>query len=162
MNPNQGLYGTSSSFFRDAVKAVAPEHRAGVIIGAGRATKITMDGKPSLRVGNGSSKAVVYAPTCEQEAQRNLNFARANLAAYTGWLDEAPARAKAELEAKNRKDYERRGLEAYNMQANSKHSSWSAVFWPRLEDKTVVDAWVKLVKDIAASYMTMPGARVRL
>lgn len=62
-------------------------------------------------VGSGSAIARVYEPTSDDQAQRNLNFALANLNAYKAWVEgkaereeqaETEAKAKAEREASER------------------------------------------------------------
>lgn len=112
------------------------------------------DGKKTYRTGYGDVEARVYAPESEGQAQRNLNFARANLKAYLDWMEEEPLRKKkAEEESKSREVYSSRALRAYNSQGDTKHTSWESVFSPSAVSKTVVDAWIKLVKDIDASYV---------
>lgn len=120
-----------------------------------RAIRTThQDGKKTYRTGYGDVEARVYAPESEGQAQRNLNFARANLKAYLDWMEEEPIRKKqAETESKNREVYSARALRAYNSQGDTKHTSWASVFSPNAVSDTFVDAWIKLVKDIDASYV---------
>lgn len=55
---------------------------------------------------NSSTEARVYAPADKGAAQRNLNFAIANLAAYNYWVEEGEAKAKAAAEAKAKAEAE--------------------------------------------------------
>ena len=58
--------------------------------------------RASIGAGYGDYQALVYKPTTEKQALRNLNFAIANLAAYDWWnkTGAEEARKKAEAEAK--------------------------------------------------------------
>ena len=128
--------------------------------------KMGRDGVVTLSVGVGSGEARVYEPTTEQAANRNLNFARANLAAYLRWQDGAAQRVADRLERerklaeqekglKERELTERRSLAAYNDQAGTHHPSWKSVFFPRAVDQEVVDAWSKLVRHVDNSKTAM-------
>lgn len=128
--------------------------------------KMGRDGVVTLSVGVGSAEARVYEPTTEQAANRNLNFARANLAAYLRWQDGAAQRradeiaeaeriAEQEKELKERELTQRRSLAAYNDQAGTHHPSWASVFFPRPVDQEVVDAWSQLVRHIDNSKTAM-------
>jgi hypothetical protein len=77
----------------------------------GRTTTVTVDGKPSVKVGDGGAAGIVYKPTTDDQAKRNLNFALANLAAYVEW--ETTGKAEAEAEAKKKAE----ALESLRKQA---------------------------------------------
>lgn len=123
-------------------------------------------GLVTFTVGVGSTEARVYEPTTDQGANRNLNFARANLAAYLHWHEDAAQRradeiererklAEQEKELKERELLERRSLAAYNDQAGTHHPSWASVFFPRPVEREVVDAWSKLVLHVDNSKNSM-------
>lgn len=130
------------------------------LLGVTRTRRIVdTDGIVTMRVGIGSTEARVYAPNSRRGAERNLNFAVANLAAYLDWekreaerLLEEEAKARAERESRDdREEIERRALAAFNDQSGTKHIYWTQAFYPRPLDQTVVDAWSRLVRTIDAS-----------
>lgn len=99
----------------------------------------TQDGKASVFAGNGGIQARVYRPTTEEQAQRNLNFAIANLSAYVEWDQRGRAEQariekereenlrKAEAEAAKEKARQARlkaGLDLYNKTTGSRALTW--------------------------------------
>lgn len=94
-NPNYGTFAVLRD--RDL-----PKFLKAVINGStqfGRKVKhVTLDGKPSIKAGEGGSAGIVYKPTTQDQADRNLNFALANLEASIWW--ETTGKAEAEIKAK--------------------------------------------------------------
>jgi hypothetical protein len=91
-------------------------------------TSTRTDGKQSIATG----KAVVYKAQSEGEAQRNLDFAIANLESYLQWeaTGRKEAKDKADLaEAKKRVEETRlkNGLALYNKVHATRHLTWNAV-----------------------------------
>lgn len=130
------------------------------------------DGQETVIVGEGSTEARVYVPTSDGGAERNLNFARANLAAQRIWAEREPERkAKARREADERAaklaaaqkamdelaatvgDFTRgvgksiqrgRALRAYNARYDTTYPSWDRTgASPR-----IVDTWIAVVDAI--------------
>lgn len=75
---------------------------------------VVLDGKPSIKVGDGTKAGIVYKPTTDDQAERNLNFALANLAAYNYWVEtgKAEEERKAKREAELKAAVDRRAKEA--------------------------------------------------
>ena len=123
-------------------------------------------------VGEGKTEARVYVPTSDGGAERNLNFARANLAAQQIWAEREPERkAKARRETDERAaklaaaqkamdelaatvgDFTRgvgmsiqrsRALRAYNARYGTTYPSWERTgSTPR-----TVDTWIAVVDSI--------------
>lgn len=135
-----------------------------------------LDGKPSIKVGEGTGGGIVYKPTTEDQAKRNLNFALANLAAFNEWemsgrevqaKREANLKAAEERATKERQEREEReakeaaereakrtetnrirakGLRMYNA-ANSR-STFAA--WPTFMGDGIKDQWIALAKSSEA------------
>lgn len=131
---------------------------------------ITTDGKNSVMAGNG----IVYAAATEGEAQRNLDFALANLASYLNWeqhgreearkreenlrrIERAKAKAEAEAEEKakaeaaekaRKADKDRKlGLHHYNVANGTLYGSWSAA---GIYSEQTILKWVALSKQADA------------
>ena len=90
--------------------------------------------QPYYRVGTGSTQARVNRPTNDQQAERNLHFALANLRAYVLWTDDAPERkAKEQASAAAGRD----ALALYNLVHNTSYLNWSLI-----GGNSIRDAWV--------------------
>lgn len=139
-------------FARDLLERVSPTATARPDkLVVNQPKTITSFGHESLEVGEDSTRAVVFKPTSDTQAQRNLNFAIANLFAAVEWYESGKAKAeeakkKAEAEAKaeaERKEAERKAreekarkerednekleaeaLKLYNATYGTTHSSW--------------------------------------
>jgi hypothetical protein len=106
-------------------------------------------GTPFISVGTGDEQARINTPSNEKQAERNLNFAIANLKAYQQWVSvtkpaierkkqedlarleaeaKAEAKAKAEKEAIEKKQAARSkaGLDLYNRTFGTTFSSWAS------------------------------------
>ena len=129
-----------------------------------------MDGdRKSIVAGSGSSRAAVYVPDTEAQAERNLNFAIANLKAYVDWVEtgrkeaeekaeklrkekeEAAEKARLEKERRERvlreeierqrkAQEERKGaLKLYNASTGRNDAYWR-------EPQHVIDRWIELYR----------------
>lgn len=126
-------------------------------------------GQETVSEGTGKTEARVYVPTSDGGAERNLNFAKANLAAYLTWVEREPERKKAQQAAMEKvrqaekameelkasvRNYAAeatllaRALAAYNAFRNTNIGTWEGVFAPFNVDKLTVDRWVRVVQDI--------------
>jgi hypothetical protein len=130
---------------------------------------VTVDGKNSVKAGNG----IVYAAMTEGEAQRNLDFALANLASYLNWEQygreearkreenlrrieqekrQAEVRAKAEAEEKRQaqeKLYKERaeGLRHYNVANGTNYGTWTGA---GIYSEQTIQKWIDLAKQANA------------
>lgn len=113
------------------------------------ARTVVQDGKPSIKVGDNGAAGIVYKPTTQDQAERNLNFALANLAAYLEWerVGKAEAERKAKREAEEKAAAERRakaeaeanlrrieqeeadGIRAYNKAMGTSYRKFSDVLF---------------------------------
>jgi hypothetical protein len=113
--------------------AKAARDLAGRVEGAGTLINTTMDGKDTVAVGN----ARVYQAESAGEAQRNLNFAIANLTSYIRYVDqikvEQERKAKEAAEAKKREVEAKQaarnkaGLDLYNRVHGTRHMTWGSL-----------------------------------
>ena len=85
------------------------------------------------RVGTGSTEARVNVPTNDQQAERNLHFALANLRAYVLWNDGAEERKAKEQAAISAG---REALALYNLVHNTSYLNWSLI-----GGNSIRDAW---------------------
>ena len=122
------------------------------------ARSFTQDGKATVAVSNGGLEGRVYRPTTEEQAQRNLNFAIANLTAYVDWDQRGRAeQIRAELEAKRKAELAeaearlkevrlKNGLDLYNKVHNTRHLTWAGpIFVPAAQR----EAWAKQAEELA-------------
>jgi len=143
----------------------------------------TQDGKPSIKVGTGSMAGIVYKPTTNEQAERNLNFALANLAAYEEWertgrkvaeareaalkaaekrVAEEKAKREAE-EAKRQAEHARKRADAltfYNLTNGTRFYSWSSV---GLIGEARIQQWIDLSESAKAlkKYSPIGGSSLR-
>jgi hypothetical protein len=109
-----------------------------------------MDDKETVVAG----KARVYQAQSEGEAQRNLDFAVANLTSYIRYVDsikpEQEAKAKeaaekAQVEAKQAAFY-KAGIDLFNKVHGTRHFSWGTVSHAPL---SIRDKWSKQAEEVA-------------
>ena len=130
------------------------DHYSTRVLTAGKAN----GGSDTIVVGYDGTEARVYSPETEQAAQRNLNFALANLAAYNRFhkvtkpalekakAEEAVKKAKikeAEAEALKGLRESADGLAFYNKQNNTTYGSWASI---PFMGSIVRGQWIELAK----------------
>lgn len=129
----------------------------------GRKVKhLTLDGKPSIKAGEGGAAGIVYKPTTQDQADRNLNFALANLEAHVWWETtgkaqaEREAKVKAEREAAAARDAKRReenlrriekeeadGIAAYNKARGTSYRKFSDILFM---GSAMKEQWIEVGK----------------
>lgn len=122
------------------------------------AKPVTQDGKATVSVGQGGLEGRVYRPTTDEQAERNLNFAIANLEAYVDWEKRGrEAQAKAELEAKRAAELKaaqdrlketqlKNGLELYNKLHSTRYLTWASLPYVPPAQR---EAWAKQAQELA-------------